>query len=312
MSNPLLDYARKAELSIKLPTNGNWYSEDIIKLNALNEVEIYPMLPLDELTMINPDALLSGKANIDVIKSCVPAIKNPEMLLYPDLNVLMLGIRAATYGDELKIEVSCPHCLELKEQLKNEPDELTKLEKENKICLHLQSFSFSCRNILEKISVLEKEYIMETENGLKIYIKPNITKDKNLFNLLDFKEKSILKQFKDYKFDDENQTEEERTKFVSNVSQIYMNINEIGNKIVSNGIIKVMLPDGSFVDDNNLIYEFISNSSASFVSEIYTKIKELNDIGLPNELEFFCPYCGHQWKDRFYGFNQTDFFGLSS
>lgn len=312
MSNPLLDYARKAELSIKLPTNGNWYSEDIIKLNALNEVEIYPMLPLDELTMINPDALLSGKANIDVIKSCVPAIKNPEMLLYPDLNVLMLGIRAATYGDELKIEVSCPHCLELKEKLKNEPDELTKLEKENKICLHLQSFSFSCRNILEKISVLEKEYIMETENGLKIYIRPNITKDKNLFNLLDFKEKSILKQFKDYKFDDENQTEEERTKFVSNVSQIYMNINEIGNKIVSNGIIKVMLPDGSFVDDNNLIYEFISNSSASFVSEIYTKIKELNDIGLPNELEFFCPYCGHQWKDRIYGFNQTDFFGLSS
>ena len=131
-------------------------------------------------------------------------------------------------------------------------------------------------------------------------------------NLLNFKEKSILKQFKDYKFDNDNQTENDRKEFVSTVSGIYMNISEIGNKIVTNGIKKVELPDGSFVDDKNLIYEFVSNSSASFVSEIHTKIKELNDIGLPKELEYICPYCNYKWKDVFYGFNQSDFFGLSS
>ena len=154
--------------------------------------------------------------------------------------------------------------------------------------------------------------IIKAENGLQIYISPNTTKDKNLFNLLNFKEKSILKQFKDYKFDNDNQTENDRKEFVSTVSGIYMNISEIGNKIVTNGIKKVELPDGSFVDDKNLIYEFVSNSSASFVSEIHTKIKELNDIGLPKELEYICPYCNYKWKDVFYGFNQSDFFGLSS
>lgn len=312
MNNPLLDYARKAELSVKLPSDGNWYTSDIVKLNPLKEVEVYPMLPKDELTLINPDALLSGQANIDIIKSCVPAISNPELLLYPDLNVLLLAIKAATYGDELKLEITCPHCLEIKEQLKDKPEEITKLEKENRICLHPQMFTYSCREILEQISLLEKEYIIKAENGLQIYISPNTTKDKNLFNLLNFKEKSILKQFKDYKFDNDNQTENDRKKFVSTVSGIYMNISEIGNKIVTNGIKKVELPDGSFVDDKNLIYEFVSNSSASFVSEIHTKIKELNDIGLPKELEYICPYCNYKWKDVFYGFNQSDFFGLSS
>ena len=198
MNNPLLDYARKAELSVKLPSDGNWYTSDIVKLNPLKEVEVYPMLPKDELTLINPDALLSGQANIDVIKSCVPAISNPELLLYPDLNVLLLAIKAATYGDELKLEITCPHCLEIKEQLKDKPEEITKLEKENRICLHPQMFTYSCREILEQISLLEKEYIIKAENGLQIYISPNTTKDKNLFNLLNFKEKSILKLFKDY------------------------------------------------------------------------------------------------------------------
>ena len=265
MNNPLLDYARKAELSVKLPSDGNWYTSDIVKLNPLKEVEVYPMLPKDELTLINPDALLSGQANIDVIKSCVPAISNPELLLYPDLNVLLLAIKAATYGDELKLEITCPHCLEIKEQLKDKPEEITKLEKENRICLHPQMFTYSCREILEQISLLEKEYIIKAENGLQIYISPNTTKDKNLFNLLNFKEKSILKQFKDYKFDNDNQTENDRKEFVSTVSGIYMNISEIGNKIVTNGIKKVELPDGSFVDDKNLIYEFVSNSNVQIV-----------------------------------------------
>ena len=312
MSNPLLDYARKAELSINLPTNGIWYSEDNIILNALNEVEVYPMLPKDELTIVSPDALLTGKAIIDIIKSCVPSIKNPDLILYPDVNVLLLAIKSATYGDELKMEMNCPHCMEIKEKLKNKPDELAKLEKEGKICLHSQSFSFSCKSILENISLLEKEYIINTENGLKIFVRPNSAKDKNLFSLLNFKEKSILKQFKDYKFDDENQTEEERMTLISNINKIYMNISEIGNKIVTNGIKKVELPDGSFVEDELMIYEFISNSSASFISELHEKIKELNDIGLPKEIKYECPYCQYKWNEAFFGFNQSDFFGLSS
>lgn len=312
MNNPLLDYARKAELSVKLPSDGNWYTSDIVKLNPLKEVEVYPMLPKDELTLVNPDALLSGQAIINIIKSCVPSIIKPELILYPDLNVLLLAIKAATYGDELKLEITCPHCLEIKEQLKDKPEEITKLEKENKICFHPQSFTYSCREILERINLLKNEYIINTENRLKIFIGPNTAEDKNLFSLLNFKEKSILKQFKDYKFDDDNQTEKDRIDFMSTVSGIYMNISEIGNKIVTSGIKKVELPDGSFVDDKKLIYEFVSQSSASFVSEIHTKIKELNDIGLPKELEYVCPYCGYIWKELFFGFNQSDFFGLSS
>ena len=94
-SNPLMQFARRPELSVKLPSNGNWYEEGFIDYTMSGEVEVYPMLPKDELALMNPDGLLSGQSNVSLIKSCVPAVKNPEKLLYPDLNVLLLAILKA-------------------------------------------------------------------------------------------------------------------------------------------------------------------------------------------------------------------------
>jgi hypothetical protein len=56
-TNPLLDFARKVELSIKLPSNGNWYEEGTIDYTLGGEVEVYPMLPKDELALMNPASI---------------------------------------------------------------------------------------------------------------------------------------------------------------------------------------------------------------------------------------------------------------
>ena len=98
--NPLMDFARKIECSVKIPTNGNWYNDDVLEFNAINEVDIQPMLPVDELNIVNPELLISGKALLDVIKSCCPSVKKVEELFYPDVNSLLLGIKKATYGKE--------------------------------------------------------------------------------------------------------------------------------------------------------------------------------------------------------------------
>lgn len=314
MLNPLLDFARKAEMSIQLPTKGNWYPDGYINYQLNNEVQIYPMLPKDELTIINPDALLTGQANIDIIKSCVPNITNPELLFYPDMNVILLAIKSATYGDEISYDIQCPNCAKIKAKFEkeNKLDEIVKMEKENKICTHSQTFTFSISNILDRISYLEPSYEYQLSNGLKLYLQPNRIKDKNLFNLLTFKERNIIEFLKNYKFDNDKISEQEKNDVMKQLSESYQKISYYGNIIVANGIQKAILPDGSFIDDNNMILEFISQSNASVVNDIHRKIQELNDIGLPKKLTFECPYCHHQWDEVFFGFNQSDFFGISS
>ena len=74
--NPLMDFARKTECSVKLPSQGLWYDDDAITFNAIGEVDIMPMLPNDEMKVVNPETLISGDSIISLIRSCCPGIKN--------------------------------------------------------------------------------------------------------------------------------------------------------------------------------------------------------------------------------------------
>lgn len=126
--NPLMDFARKVECSVKIPSQGLMYDEDMIEFNAIGEVDIMPMLPNDELSIVNPESLISGDAIIGLIKSCCPSIKRPEELYYPDVNSLLLGIRKATYGSELIQSGVCPECW--KKKIDIEEKELERIAKE--------------------------------------------------------------------------------------------------------------------------------------------------------------------------------------
>ena len=64
-NNPLMQFARRPELTVRLATNPSWYNEGFINYTPNGEVEVYPMLPKDELMLYNPDALISGQAMID-------------------------------------------------------------------------------------------------------------------------------------------------------------------------------------------------------------------------------------------------------
>ena len=326
-TNPLLDFARKVELSIKLPSNGNWYEEGTIDYTLGGEVEIYPMLPKDELALMNPDGLLSGQSNVSLIKSCVPAVKNPEKLLYPDLNVLLLAIQKATYGNKLTMQVVCPECLrkvnekaaELEEQNKDKKKEeqvdikaaIAEMEKKGEIMIHQQENDFDIDYLLAQIQYLEPEYIYKTDNGLKIYLRPNTLEDKSKYGLMQFNQEKIIKAYKEYSFE-KSVSDDDMKKIASNITDSYMNINDIGNQLITAAILNIELPDGSFVDNKDMILEFISQTPSNIVSELNDKIHELNNIGLPKELDYECECCHHQWKDTFFGFNQTDFFGIGS
>lgn len=314
MVNPLLNYARRAELSISLPSHGNWYEEDMIDYTPNGEVEVFPMLPKDELIMLNPDSLLSGQANIDLIKSCVPSVKNPEKLLFPDANVLFLAIQKATYGNTLTMSVVCPKCQEKAIQL-DDKEKIEEAEKKGDIIIHAQDMEYNIDSILASISYLDSEYIVTTEEGLVIYLHPNTLKDKMKYGLMTYNQQKILKSYKDYDYEKRNEMNEDenhQSEMMKLVSECYNKMNDIGNQLITSCIVKIKLPDDSFVTDSQMIYEYVSNTKSSLIMSLHKKIKEMNDIGLPTSLTYRCSCCGHEWEDKFYGYNQVDFFGIGS
>lgn len=113
MNNPLRQYFRRPALFISLPSKGKYYPEGAIEMPESGEFPVYPMTAIDEITAKTPDALFNGSAVADIIKSCVPAIKDPWAIPATDLDAILIGIRAASNGNELDIESECPSCSEV-------------------------------------------------------------------------------------------------------------------------------------------------------------------------------------------------------
>ena len=344
--NPLMDFARKVECSVKIPSQGLLYDEDMIEFNAIGEVDIMPMLPNDELMIVNPETLISGDAIISLIKSCCPSIHNPEELYYPDVNALLLGIRKATYGSELIQSGICPKCWEKKAKI--ETEEMEKIAKEQKLNIEELSedeakniyeiakknvesiisqkennneikispidFKYDIDNILQSMTMIPKDTFVESKEGLKIYITPYKCKDKILFSQRSINEQKVLtyyqKSLKNEKLTDENIKEylDKTNKMVG----MYSNITDKTIEIISKSIKKVVMPNGTVVDNPEYIKEYIKNISSDLIVKLNNEITKLNDYGIKHTLEMECPCCGNKWDEKFYGFNQSDFFGISS
>lgn len=106
--NPLLTGLKKIPgLAITLPTRALLYNDGEVanEVKEEGEIHIHPMSARDELDMKNPDKLMSGEGIARVIAKCVPAIKKPRELYQADADAILIGLRIATYGEDLPIRV---------------------------------------------------------------------------------------------------------------------------------------------------------------------------------------------------------------
>lgn len=309
-NNPLMQFARRPELTVKLATNPCWYPEGFIQYTPNGEVEVYPMLPKDELMLYNPDALLSGKAMIDLIKSCCPSIMDPAKLYYPDANILLLAIKRATYGNEHKQSHSCPKCYEKIEELKKnskKKEELDNLIKEHKLSDHEEEYTFNIDMLLQNITHLDNEYKIKIDS-LVYNLQPYIMKTKEQYSVITSQRTKLLKMYRETLERDEDMSNEEKEKMMAEIADIQAKMIDTNNEIYTESIKSIELPDESTVSDKILIKEFISNAKSSTISELAENINKINGFGLPEKLEVECSCCGHKWEIPFTGFNQSDFF----
>lgn len=266
--NPLAQFYRVEKTRVRLPSRGIFYEPGVVDLSPENEVGVKPMTAADELLLKNPDALLSGQALLDVIKSCVPAVKQPNKLLTCDIDTLMIAIRDASYGDDLTVSINCP------------------------ACNHENTYGMNLDILLNQTEELAESYTVDLGEGLQVYVKPST------FNAVIKRQKVLLDQRKvERVLKQENVTEEER---LTMVSTLFSKLGALNYELITDGVQKIQFKDSDHntvtVTEKNHIHEYIRNIDREQVDRIETKLREVNKVGVATTMPAVCTSCGHRWE----------------
>jgi hypothetical protein len=274
-NNPLKQYFRQFKMYLKVPSGTSYYKPGIIEFTDKGEIGILPMTGKDELALKNPDALLNGEALIEVLTSCVPAVKQPRALLTNDIDALITAIRYATYNDALETTLKCPKCT------------------------HENTFKLDLQYALDNMAELEPEYVINLDNGLSVFVKPY-----SFPELL----KALHAQFEQTKLSRaiESQTlsDEQRSAiFTTSFKQVAI----IKFELMTAGVVKVVDDSqGINVSDPKFIKDFLQNIDKKSVDKIGDLIDEINQIGIKRSFTAKCEKCTHEWESEI-DFNPVNF-----
>jgi hypothetical protein len=273
--NPLSKYFRVPGLHVKLASKG--YFSDDKDVTITNDIPVYPMGAAEELYLKNPDGLLNGFSIETIIKNCVPDIKNPRKLPVQDIDVLLLAIKHATFGDNMEINVVCPKCST--EQVHN----------------------MSILNILDSITYMENEYTVRLNDDLVVYLKPYCFETNTKLSLATFEEIKIQQSITN---------DDELEKKLEIINESFIKMTSINLDLMAKTIIKIATPDGEITNIEH-IKEFILKASKKFIDLIKAKHDEISNTGIKREFDLICTNCNHEWKDNIV-FDPSNFFTESS
>lgn len=276
-NNPLRQFFRQPAIYLKLPSGGKFWAAGALNMPENEELPVYPMTAIDEISYRTPDALFNGQAVINVVQSCMPNIRDAGKIPSMDLNAILVAIRIASYGHGLDIVSTCPSC-------KNEDE-----------------FSLDLRMVLDNLR--RPDYTKPMNQGdLTITFKPSTYEEIN---------RSAMEQFERQKFMQQlgegNMTEEERSKILS---ESLKQITELTMSLISKGIAAIQAP-GAVVTDPAQIEEFMRECDRNLFKQIRDHVIELTQESQIKPLDISCTACQHEYQQEI-NLDMTSFFDNAS
>ena len=265
-NNPLQKYFRQPSIYVTLPSGGKHYPPGTLDMPANGEIPVYPMTAIDEITARTPDALFNGSAVMQIFKSCVPNIKDPWVIPQVDIDMLFTAIRIASYGHEMEMTVSCPHCNEA------------------------QDYALDLRNVIDQYGSpdFSKKLIID---DLEIFFKP--------LNYHEISE-SAQKQFEQQKriqltSEAENVTDEQKLKAMSQAltEVTTMTMNTMNESVQSISI------GGQVVEDRQQINEFMQNIDRMLFKKIQDHLTSIRGQSEMKPLQITCRECNTGFEQPF-------------
>jgi len=277
--NPLQRFMRQPSIYIKLPSNGVFWAQGAVEMPVSGEIPVLPMSTTDEITLNTPDALMNGVGVVDMIHSCCPNIKNAWEIPVTDLDIILIGIRIASYGEKMEYSSTCPKC-----ENNDEYEIDLRLFMDQKIDMNLYNEPF--------------EY-----KGMQVYVRPMNFQSINQQNLETFEQQRLVVMIND----SELSAEEKQRRF----AEIFSKMTEYTIMNVTGSIRKIVTPEGVEVYDPDLLFDFVKNSERQFYDSLKKHMKKIQDAIPAKQVTTTCDECKQEYTTPF-TFDQSNFFVFAS
>jgi hypothetical protein len=246
-TNPLGKYYRQPQIYVTLPTKGKYYPADVYTPSETGEIPVFPMTAMDELAFKTPDSLISGQSTVDVIKSCVPNLKNPWKMTNYDTDTILLAIRVATYGEVMPMTYSVPGTTMTVEHSVNLPA------------------------LLEGLAKVEIVDIATTKSGFKIKVLPLDYQTLTKVQTARFEQEKIYATMRASALDEKAKADQ--------FAKSFKVLNTINFELLIDSIVEITTPDGVTVGDKMQIQEFCKNCDTKIINEIQDELAKIRVQG---------------------------------
>ena len=246
-TNPLGKYYRQPQIYITLPTKGKYYPADTYTPSETGEIPVFPMTAMDELAFKTPDSLISGQSTVDVIKSCVPNLKNPWKMTNYDTDSILLAIRVATYGEMMTTSFTVPG---------------TSIKVDHSVNLPA---------LLEGLAKVDVVDTATTKSGFKIKVSPLDYQTLTKVQTARFEQEKIYATMRAAALDEKTKADQ--------FAKSFKTLNTINFELLIDSMIEITTPDGTTVSDKTQIQEFCKNCDTKIINEIQDELAKIRVQG---------------------------------
>jgi hypothetical protein len=276
-ANPLKQFFRQPAIYLSLPSGGNFWSKDTIRLPVNKELPVLPMTAIDEITYRTPDALFNGTAVVNVIQSCVPAIVDAWSAPGTDINAILVAIRIASYGHNMEIESTCPNCATEGE------------------------YGIDLRTVLENLTSLNYDVPLQ-QGDLAFTFRPMTYREQNQTGQAQFDQQRTIQSITQSELPDEEK--------IIKLNEAILQITALTISALKWSVASISAP-GMLVTDHEHIAEFLSNCDRGLFVKIRDHITTLRSNSEFKPLNMKCSNCGHEYA-QVLTLDQASFFEAAS
>ena len=240
-------FMRQPKIYIRLPGNGEFWPEGSLTPSETGEYPVYSMTAQDELLLKIPDALMNGQAVVDVIQHCIPNIKNAWNTPSIDIDVILIAIRLATYGEQMTTPVT-----------------IGEAEMEHTVDLRVVMDAL--------INQISWDPIISINDELTVFVRPINYKQMATSAIQAFETQKIIQMANNETISDVDK--------VTIFKESFTKLTNVTIGMAAASIYKVDSSQGS-TDNPKFIREFIDNSDKDIFNKIQKhleKLKEQNSI----------------------------------
>jgi RNase P subunit RPR2 len=263
-NNPLTQYFRQPAIYIQLPSRGKFYPPGTLNLPPNGEIPILPMTSVDEITYRTPDALFNGTATVNVIKSCVPSVRDPWAMPSTDIDAVLVGIRIASYGHQMDLNVICPAC---------------KTEDEVSVDLRAVNDRLKVGNYDQSLSISDLEF----------WFQPINYKSVNENNQMQMEQQQIMRVL--------DSNEDDKVK-LEQLNRSMAVLNDTTIRTIAQSIAAIKTPT-AMVHETQFIVEYLRNCDSKIFNQLrdhVIRLKQQSDI---QPLSITCKECNHTYTQPF-------------